>query len=56
MKKEMKIVIEETADGSPTLYREDIDEHYHSMKGAVAENLHVYIETGWQKDQALDGT
>lgn len=45
----MKIVIEETADGSPTLYREDIDEHYHSVKGALAESIHVYLETGWRK-------
>ena len=45
----MKIVIEKTADGSTTLYREDIDEHYHSVKGALAESLHVYLETGWRK-------
>lgn len=45
----MKIVIEETADGSPTLYREDIDEHYHSVKGALAESKHVYLDTGWRK-------
>ncbi|MDE6561773.1 MAG: tRNA (5-methylaminomethyl-2-thiouridine)(34)-methyltransferase MnmD [Muribaculaceae bacterium] len=45
----MKIVIEETADGSPTLYREDIDEHYHSVKGALAESRHVYLEMGWRK-------
>ncbi|MDE7409487.1 MAG: tRNA (5-methylaminomethyl-2-thiouridine)(34)-methyltransferase MnmD [Muribaculaceae bacterium] len=45
----MKISIEKTADGSPTLYREDIDEHYHSVKGALAESLHVYLETGWRK-------
>ncbi len=45
----MKIVIEKTADGSPTIYREDIDEHYHSVKGALAESRHVYIEMGWQK-------
>ncbi len=45
----MKIAIEKTADGSPTLYREDIDEHYHSVKGALAESRHVYLETGWRK-------
>ncbi|MDE6523774.1 MAG: tRNA (5-methylaminomethyl-2-thiouridine)(34)-methyltransferase MnmD [Muribaculaceae bacterium] len=45
----MKILIEETADGSPTLYREDIDEHYHSVKGALAESRHVYLEAGWRK-------
>lgn len=45
----MKITIETTADGSPTLYREDLDEHYHSVKGALAESLHVYLEAGWRK-------
>ncbi len=34
-----------TADGSPTLYLPAIDEHYHSVKGAVAESRHVYIDT-----------
>lgn len=45
----MKLVIEKTADGSPTLYREDIDEHYHSVKGALAESRHVYIKECWHK-------
>lgn len=41
--------IETTADGSPTLYRRDIDEHYHSVKGALAESLHVYLDLGWKE-------
>lgn len=45
----MKISIEKTSDGSPTLYREDLDEHYHSVKGALAESLHVYLDLGWRK-------
>lgn len=44
----MRVRIETTADGSPTLYREDLDEHYHSVKGALAEGRHVYIRSGWQ--------
>lgn len=36
--------IEVTADGSATLYRADIDEHYHSVKGAMTESLHVYVD------------
>lgn len=44
----MKIEIQQTADGSPTLYREDIDEHYHSVKGALAESLHIYVDLGWK--------
>ncbi len=40
--------IEVTADGTPTLYRSDIDEHYHSVKGALAESRHVYLSLGWE--------
>ena len=47
------MIIEQTADGSPTLYREDLDEHYHSVKGALAESHHVYLETGWRKVSEL---
>lgn len=42
----IKTEIASTADGWPTLYRPDIDEHYHSVKGAVAESLHVYVNCG----------
>ncbi|MDE7414175.1 MAG: tRNA (5-methylaminomethyl-2-thiouridine)(34)-methyltransferase MnmD [Muribaculaceae bacterium] len=45
----MKLEIEKTADGSPTLYLEDIDEHYHSVKGALVESNHVYVDLGWRK-------
>ncbi len=41
--------IETTADGSLTLYREDLDEHYHSVKGALTESLHVYVNMGWKE-------
>jgi len=35
-----------TADGSFTLYVPDVDEHYHSMNGAVQESQHVYLAAG----------
>lgn len=35
-----------TQDGSPTLYLPSIDEHYHSINGAIQESLHVYINNG----------
>ena len=38
--------IEITADGSPTIYLPELDEHYHSVKGAHTESLHVYIKEG----------
>lgn len=40
------IEIQTTADGSSTLYRPDMDEHYHSTNGALTEAEHVYIQTG----------
>jgi tRNA U34 5-methylaminomethyl-2-thiouridine-forming methyltransferase MnmC len=33
-------------DGSHTLYRNDLDEHYHSTFGAIAESRHIFIEAG----------
>ena len=33
-------------DGSSTLYRPDIDEHYHSIYGAIQESMHVFIRAG----------
>ncbi len=35
-----------TDDGSATLYVPALDEHYHSVKGALAEAEHIYIEMG----------
>ena len=34
--------IEITADGSATILVENLDEHYHSVKGALTESLHIY--------------
>jgi tRNA U34 5-methylaminomethyl-2-thiouridine-forming methyltransferase MnmC len=36
----------QTGDGSHTLYRADIDEHYHSTFGAINESAHVFIDNG----------
>ena len=41
-----KSVLKTTADGSLTLYVPDLDEHFHSMNGAVQESQHVYIAAG----------
>ena len=35
-----------TADGSHTLYRRDLDEHYHSLYGSLTESRHIFIEMG----------
>ena len=40
------IQIEKTADGSNTLFVKELDEHYHSVKGALTESEHIFIRTG----------
>ncbi len=42
----MKPKTVETADGSHSLYLESLDEHYHSIKGAIQESRYVFIEAG----------
>ncbi|MDW3197354.1 MAG: tRNA (5-methylaminomethyl-2-thiouridine)(34)-methyltransferase MnmD [Cytophagales bacterium] len=38
--------IQATNDGSHTLYRADLDETYHSHKGALGESEYVFIDKG----------
>jgi tRNA U34 5-methylaminomethyl-2-thiouridine-forming methyltransferase MnmC len=45
----VNITIKTTADGSPTLFREDLNEPYHSLHGAVTESRHVFIGYGWDE-------
>jgi tRNA U34 5-methylaminomethyl-2-thiouridine-forming methyltransferase MnmC len=42
----MKVDLKTTKDGSHTLYRPDLDEHYHSVYGAIEESMHIYIHCG----------
>ncbi len=35
-----------SSDGSHTLYRTDLNEHYHSVHGAKQESKHVFINAG----------
>lgn len=44
--KENEIVITTTADGSHTLFVPQLNEHYHSVNGAVQESMHVFIDAG----------
>ena len=39
----MKRKLKKTGDGSHTIYIPDLDEHYHSVNGAVMESEHIYI-------------
>ncbi|PIQ22854.1 MAG: SAM-dependent methyltransferase [Cytophagales bacterium CG18_big_fil_WC_8_21_14_2_50_42_9] len=42
----MKTEIRQTKDGSTTLYVPELNEHYHSINGALQESLHVFIRAG----------
>ena len=37
-----------TADGSHTLYVPELEEHYHSVNGAIQESMHVFINNGFE--------
>lgn len=41
-----KIIPHITSDGSHTLYIPELEEHYHSVHGAIQESVHVFIEAG----------
>lgn len=38
-----------TADGSHTLFLPGMDEHYHSVNGAVQESRHIFIDAGMKE-------
>ncbi|MDR2914755.1 MAG: tRNA (5-methylaminomethyl-2-thiouridine)(34)-methyltransferase MnmD, partial [Tannerella sp.] len=42
----VKPEIQITADGSHTLFVPELNEHYHSVNGAVQESSHVFINAG----------
>ena len=37
-----------TSDGSHTIYVPEIDEHYHSVHGAIQESNHIFIKNGFE--------
>jgi tRNA U34 5-methylaminomethyl-2-thiouridine-forming methyltransferase MnmC len=41
-------IIQSTDDGSSTIYLPQLDEHYHSIKGALAESTHIYINCAFR--------
>lgn len=42
----MKVEIKQTNDGSNTLFVPEMNEHYHSIHGALQESQHVFIKHG----------
>ncbi len=43
-----------TKDGSHTLYLPELDEHYHSIHGAVNESVHVFLKEGFSYYPSTD--
>jgi tRNA U34 5-methylaminomethyl-2-thiouridine-forming methyltransferase MnmC len=41
-----------TSDGSHTIYVQELNEHYHSIYGAVQESTHIFIENGLETCKA----
>jgi len=41
-------VIYQTEDGSDTLFMADMNEHYHSVHGAISESFHIFINGGYR--------
>ena len=48
----MKRIIEHTEDGSATLFVPELNEHYHSVKGARTESQHIFIDMGLKASAA----
>ena len=50
----MNTEIEITADGSATIYVPHLDEHYHSVKGALTESLHIFRDCAFMHATSTD--
>lgn len=48
----MERIIERTEDGSVTLFVPELNEHYHSVKGARTESQHIFIDMGLKASAA----
>ena len=48
----MERIIEKTDDGSATLFVPELNEHYHSTKGARTESQHIFIDMGLKASPA----
>ena len=42
-----QINIVKTDDGSHTLFSKEFNAHYHSLRGALQESLHIFIQNGY---------
>ncbi len=48
------IELKVTEDGSTTLFVKELNEHYHSIHGAIQESMHVFIEAGLKQIDKKD--
>lgn len=55
-KNDTALTVELTADGSATLFVPALDEHYHSVKGALAKAEHIYRDCAFLHRAAMDTT
>ena len=49
---ELLMKLEVTSDGSHTLFVPELNEHYHSIHGAVQESTFIFINTGFDRCMA----
>lgn len=49
----MERIIERTEDGSATLFVPELNEYYHSVKGARTESQHIFIDMGLKASAAI---
>ncbi len=47
-------VLQVTADGSHTLFLPQLNEHYHSVNGAIQESRHIFIHAGLNQIEKKD--
>lgn len=45
-KKKLQLELKITSDGSHTLYVPELNEHYHSIHGAIQESQHIFVDAG----------
>ena len=49
----MDLSLVKTGDGSNTLYNAQLNEHYHSVNGAIQESNHVFIDAAVRQHQKM---
>ena len=56
MNDDTSLTVELTDDGSATLFVPALDEHYHSVKGALTESDHIYRDCAFLHRAAMNTT